>query len=135
MRILYSSNYLSIFVLFVLLLKCLPWNILETDIISIWKLFIKQLWVLLKLCHVTKKKQTQFAKLSFRTKENYILILEELVQQLNLDKSTLWYFPSPFPSPHDMNVLNILWKFMSCRVVLDISLNKLILKRLLNVSW
>ena len=35
------------------------------------------------------KKQTQFAKLSFRTKENYILILGELVQQLNLDKSTL----------------------------------------------
>ena len=30
MRILYSSNYLSIFVLFVSLLKCLPRNILET---------------------------------------------------------------------------------------------------------
>lgn len=37
-------------------------------------------------CH---RKKTQFAKLSFRTKENYILILGELVQQLNLDKSTL----------------------------------------------
>lgn len=135
MRILYSSNYLSIFVLFVLLLKCLPWNILETYIITKWTLFIKQLWVLLKLCHVSPKIQTQFAKLSFRTKENYILILGELVQWLNLDKITSWYFPSPFPPPHDMNALTILWKFMSCIVVLDIRLNKLLLKRLLNLSW
>lgn len=41
-----------------------------------------------ELCHVSPKIQTQFAKLSFRTKENYILILGELVQWLNLDKIT-----------------------------------------------
>lgn len=41
-----------------------------------------------KLCHMSSKKQTQFAELSFRTKENYILILGKLVQWLNLDKIT-----------------------------------------------
>ena len=41
-----------------------------------------------KLCHMSSKKQTQYAELSFRTKENYILILGKLVQWLNLDKIT-----------------------------------------------